>query len=161
MSYYAPFYRQQGYYYPTQQNAFEGQNISSTAIPQFQNQYQQQPQADMVWVLNETEAMAYPVAPNTTVTLWDKSSPVTYIKSANAQGVPSIRILDYKERINAEPSKTLSDELSNLDDKFVKKEDIIDLRGKIEGLQNELESLKEKTKAKVAKISSKDQPKEE
>ena len=53
---------------------------------------------EMIWVLNENEATSYPVAPNNSVVLWDKSNPTVYVKSANAQGVPSIRILDFVER---------------------------------------------------------------
>lgn len=63
-----------------------------------------QPQAapaqynDMIWVLGEVEATSYPVAPNSTVTLWDKNQPTIYVKSVNIQGVPSTRILDFTER---------------------------------------------------------------
>ena len=56
------------------------------------------PYNDMIWVLGEVEATSYPVAPNSTVTLWDKNQPTIYVKSVNIQGVPSMRVLDFTER---------------------------------------------------------------
>ena len=96
---YAPFYR------PTFFNPMQQMPMNEPAN-QFAPIYQQpiqngiQPQAgnDMIWVLNETEATSYPVAPNNTVTLWDKNSPTIYIKSVDVNGVPSMRILDFSER---------------------------------------------------------------
>ena len=91
-------------YYPYQPNYY-GANGS---VPDMLDRYKYQPMQpmqpmqmptnDMFWVLGEVEAMSYPVAPNNTVTLWDKNTPTIYIKSVNAQGVPSIRILDFTER---------------------------------------------------------------
>lgn len=49
------------------------------AIPDMLNQYKQRT-SDIIWVLNENEAMAYPVAPNNTVVLWDKNNPTIYVK---------------------------------------------------------------------------------
>lgn len=90
MPYYAPFNR------PIYQNEvspypYMGQPMGQPA-PQTQ-----QPNG-LLWVLGETEATSYPVAPNNTVILWDNNAPTVYIKSVNAQGVPSMRILDFTER---------------------------------------------------------------
>ena len=74
-----------------------------------QNQFQpmQQPQQvtqaqpaapSIVWVQAEAEAMAYPVAPNNAVTLWDSNSPVVYLKQADASGKPTMKIYDLVER---------------------------------------------------------------
>ena len=111
MAYYAPFYRPT-YYEPVQQNPMGqfnqqfqqnmGQPMQNAQIPM-----QGQPTNDSLWVLNENEATSYPVAPNNTVTLWDKNLPTIYSKSVNAQGVPSMRILDFTER-TAMPNKTPS-----------------------------------------------------
>ena len=91
---YAPFYRC-GYFNPmqtqTMQNMAENQG-------QFLPQYQQpisQPTNDMIWVLGQTEAESYPVAPNNSVVLWDKNNPTIYVKSVNANGIPSMRTLDF------------------------------------------------------------------
>lgn len=52
----------------------------------------------MIWVLGEAEARSYPVAANTTVVLWDKDTPTIFIKSADASGIPSLRVLEWKDR---------------------------------------------------------------
>ena len=65
-------------------------------------QYQQLPPQpggqSMVWVSGEAEAMAYLVAPNSAVALWDSSSPTIYLKQADASGKPSMKIYDLVER---------------------------------------------------------------
>ena len=110
--YYAPYYRPMNYYNPSipqeNQNMQNGQQFQQIPVQQPQQMpmptpIQQTPMAqptpmpsnDMLWVLNETEATSYPVAPNNSVTLWDKNKDTVYIKSVNMQGVPSMRILDY------------------------------------------------------------------
>ena len=111
MAYYAPFYRPT-YYDPVQQSQmgqYNPQYPQQMAQPMQNAQMpmQGQPTNDFLWVLNENEATSYPVAPNNTVTLWDKNLPTIYIKSVNAQGVPSMRILDFTER-SATASKSSS-----------------------------------------------------
>lgn len=126
-----PYYQQPNYY---------GNGAVPDMLGQQKMQYQQmptptpmQPTNDMLWVLGEVEAQSYPVAPNNTVILWDKNRPTIYIKSANAQGVPSIRILDFVERsINA--PKTPTDESFNIPDNFVTKDEFNALKGKLEDL---------------------------
>lgn len=133
MSYgnYAPFYRG-GYFNPMQTpimpNMADGQNQFTqpyqapiqTPNQPMQNMQQPiaQPVNDMLWVLNETEATSYPVAPNNSVTLWDKNQDTVYIKSVNMQGVPSMRILDYVER-TAETPKTPEKHVCNCSKEFV------------------------------------------
>lgn len=165
---YPNFY--QGGYYPQYQNG---------AVPdmlnQYKGQYQQMPMQqpmmqqpvqqmpmqmqptqmsganDMIWVLSEGEAQSYPVAPNNSVILWDKNSDVVYIKSVNAQNVPSFRVLDYKERTSDNAPKTPVEHKCNCGDNFVLKKDFQALESKFEALCNELDELKAKSKAKTAK----------
>lgn len=77
-------------YYP-QQNQY---------LQQLQNQPQQQQQTSsgIIWVQGEAGAKSYLVAPNTTVQLWDSENQVIYLKSADASGMPSMRIIDYTVR---------------------------------------------------------------
>ncbi len=101
---YAPFYRPN--YYPMQAdntNQF-GQPYQAPIQPPTPLPTQTQPTNDMLWVLNENEATSFPVAANNTVILWDKNLPTIYIKSVNASGVPSMRILDFKERVQTIPT---------------------------------------------------------
>lgn len=156
----------QGGYFPQYQNG---------AVPdmlnQYKGQYQQMPMVqqpipqmpmqptqmsganDMIWVLSEGEAQSYPVAPNNSVILWDKNSDVVYIKSVNAQNVPSFRVLDYKERTADNAPKTPVEHECKCGSKFVSKKDFEALQSEFDALRNELEELKAKPKAKTAKKS--------
>lgn len=79
-------------YYPQFQPAI------NTQIPQ-PNQPQMQAQnTNIIWVSGETGAKSYLVAPNTTVQLWDSEAQVIYLKSADASGMPSMKIIDYTIR---------------------------------------------------------------
>lgn len=52
----------------------------------------------IIWVSGEGGAKAYLVAPNTTVQLWDSEAQTIYLKSADASGMPSMKVLDYTIR---------------------------------------------------------------
>ena len=165
---YAPFYRG-GYFNPMQTPTMpQMAENQGQYVQQYQQQPIQQPTQqnaswnDMIWVLNENEAVSFPVAPNNSVTLWDKSKNTVYIKSVNMQGVPSIRILDFTER-NTEPSKSAEnspvEHKCTCGDKFATKEQINALQGKIDDLTAKYEELahpiveKPKTSSKKAKES--------
>ena len=61
-------------------------------------QNQQAGNSGLIWVQGEQAAKSYLVAPNTTVQLWDSEEKVIYLKSADASGMPSMKILDYTIR---------------------------------------------------------------
>lgn len=71
--------------------------------PQLQYQPQAQQASSLIWVQGEAGAKSYMVAPNTTVQLWDSEANVIYLKSADASGMPSMRVLDYTIRDNSAP----------------------------------------------------------
>ena len=75
-----PSVNQQGYSMPLQtaQNGIQNQGI--------------------IWVSGEAGAKAYLVAPNNTVQLWDSEAQTIYLKSADASGMPSMKVLDYTIR---------------------------------------------------------------
>lgn len=146
MAYYAPFYRPT-YYTPIQQDTMNQQFQQ----PILQNpQPQTLPTNDFLWVLNENEATSYPVAPNNTVTLWDKNLPTIYIKSVNAQGVPSMRILDFTERAqnNATTAQTGA-KLNNVE--FVKVDAFNALQTKLDDLAAIVDELKSNKSTKKSK----------
>ncbi len=154
MAYYAPFYRPT-YYDPVQQNPmgqFNQQFQPPMAQPMQNAQMpmQGQPTNDFLWVLNENEATSYPVAPNNTVTLWDKNLPTIYIKSVNAHGVPSMRILDFTERSAAAP-KTPSAPSFNSTNNFVTIDSFNTLKCDVEALRCKLDELSAKPVAKSKK----------
>ena len=69
-------------------------------IPQPTPQVQNNNQSGIIWVQGEAGAKSYLVAPNTTVQLWDSEKQVIYLKSADASGMPSMKVLDYTLRNN-------------------------------------------------------------
>ena len=155
MAYYAPFYRPT-YYDPVQQNPmgqFNQQYQQPMSQPIQQAPMQTQPANDFLWVLNENEATSYPVAPNNTVTLWDKNLPTIYIKSVNAQGVPSMRILDFTERAST-ANKTPSVPSFNSTNNFVTLDSFNALKGDVEALRGKLDELSTKPVAKSKKTEA-------
>lgn len=154
MAYYAPFYRPT-YYDQVQQNTMGQYN------PQYQQPMAQpmqnaqmpmtgQPTNDFLWVLNENEATSYPVAPNNTVTLWDKNLPTIYIKSVNAHGVPSMRVLDFVERTATNPTSPVGTAF-NSQNNFATIEQFNALKGDVEALRGKLDELNNKPVSKSKK----------
>ena len=155
MAYYAPFYRPT-YYDPVQQNQmgqFNQQFQQPMSQQMQQAPMQTQPTNDFLWVLNENEATSYPVAPNNTVTLWDKNLPTIYIKSVNAQGVPSMRILDFTERL-ANAHKTPSTATFDSPNNFVTIDSFNALKCDVEALRGKLDGLSTKPVAKTKKTEA-------
>lgn len=160
MAYYAPFYR------PT----YYDQMQPNPNMNQFNQQFQQpmtqpmqtaqmpmqgQPTNDFLWVLNENEATSYPVAPNNTVTLWDKNLPTIYIKSVNAQGVPSMRVLDFVERTAANPTPPAGATF-NSPNIFATIEQFNSLKSDVEALRGKFDELKPKNAQKTKKTEVED-----
>ena len=55
-------------------------------------------QQGIIWVQGEAAAKSYLIAPGSTVQLWDSEEKVIYLKSADASGLPSMKVLDYTIR---------------------------------------------------------------
>lgn len=80
------------------------QNYQQNNVPAQNNA----PQAsNLIWVQGEAGAKSYLVAPNTTVQLWDSETQTIYLKSADASGMPSMKILDYTIR-DSQPTQVQS-----------------------------------------------------
>lgn len=91
MAYYYPPY---GYYTPYN----NGQQVNqSNNQPTQNNAYN-----GIIWVTGEVGARGYPVAPGQTLQLWDSEAQVIYLKSADASGMPTMKILDYEVRDTGE-----------------------------------------------------------
>ena len=121
--------------------------------PQFYPQYQQpqyqqqaqtpQPQPNvpqqsnpMIWVQGEAGAKSYLLAPNTTAPLWDSEAQTIYIKSTDASGMPSMKILDYTIRDNAVHSTN-----KIIDADYVTKDELSEFKTQIiEMVKKELEA---------------------
>ncbi len=101
MSYPYYGYQQPQYYQPPmadQLSQLRQQQYIPQQMPQAQPQQAQAGGQSMVWVSGEAEAMAYLVAPNSAVALWDSTAPVIYLKQADASGKPSLKVYDLVER---------------------------------------------------------------
>lgn len=163
MAYNQPYYN--GGYYPQYQNG---------AVPdmlgQYKGQYQQpiqhmqnipaqnmqmpippisqKPTNELIWVQGLEGAKGFLVAPNNTVVLWDTENPVIYVKSADASGIPSMRVLDFTER-NTDTSKSAqnsrTEHICTCGDKFATKEKIVEIEAKISELEGKYEAMAEKS----------------
>lgn len=93
----------------------------------------QQQNGSMVWVQGEAGAKSYLLTPNTTLPLWDSEAQVIYLKSSDASGMPSMKVLDYTVRENSNTPHTAP--LNNKDEYVTKEE--------FEALREELKTMKE------------------
>ena len=153
--YYAPyqypnFYVQNDPYKPQTQQPVQTTNQQA----QMQNTANFPPKNDMLWVLNKNEADSYPVAPNCSVVLWDKNAPTIYVKSMSANGVPSMRTLDFKERVENAQNQSVINE-KDLDCKFVTVEQFEDLRADFNALKAEYDKLIQYQSTEQTKIEEK------
>ena len=93
--------------YPATYQPMYQQSVPAAGM-NYGNQPQQGQQGGIIWVQGEAAAKSYLVAPGSTVQLWDSEEKVIYLKSADASGMPSIKILDYtirgEENAKAEPA---------------------------------------------------------
>lgn len=120
------------YQYPMQQQ-----------IPQPQFNYNNNNPSNLTWVTGEAGAKSYLVAPNSTATLWDSEAQTIYLKSADASGMPSMKILDYTIRDNGSnmPNRPLVEKESSNSTEYVLKSDFDALRVELEGLKEELKHV--------------------
>lgn len=100
-------------------------------------QNQQQMNTGIIWIQGEAGAKSYLVAPNTTVPLWDSESQTIYLKSADASGMPSMKVLDYTIRGGSAPSTAVS----TPEIPYATKDSVEALQGEIDNLRAEIERL--------------------
>ena len=126
--------------------------------PQYQqSQYQQQAQTPqpqlsipqqsnpMIWVQGETGAKSYLLTPNTTLPLWDSERQTIYLKSTDTSGMPSMKILDYTIREQAQPqSVPVVSEQTQPKADYVTHQELKDFEAKI---THKIDEIKEETGA--------------
>lgn len=126
-----PMTYQPMYYQQPQQPVVQQQ---TPVVPQPQNN-------GIIWVQGEAGAKSYLVAPNNTVQLWDSETQTIYLKSADASGMPSMKILDYKIR-NAEQSQ-VSPQINNVNENYVTLTEFNGIKAELSRIKDELSRLKE------------------
>lgn len=121
------------YSYPTYPYSPQTYNYSPQAYTPPQTQ-PTTPSNSIIWVQGEAGAKSYLVAPNSTVTLWDTESETIYVKSADASGMPNMKVLDYKIRGNAVETASIpmQNGFATKDDLNALREDLNALKAKIE-----------------------------
>lgn len=127
-------------YFPTNYQPIYPQQNYSVQVPA---NTQPSTQSSLIWVSGETGAKAYMVAPNQTVVLWDSESQSIYLKSADASGMPSIKVLDYTIRDNT-PQKA---EIQPVGD-FATKDDVVALQKEINALKAKFSDRPERKESK-------------
>lgn len=105
--------------------------------PQTYPYYQQPNNNGLTWVSGIESAKAWYIAPNTTVALWDSESQTIYIKSADASGMPSMKILDYALREPTSPVERVSDAKAD----YLTRDDLNALYEQISDLRDEIDNL--------------------
>lgn len=117
-------------------NGFYSSPYQPYTQPTYQPQMpQNQANNAMIWVQGLSGAKSYLVAPNTTVVLFDSESQTIYLKSADATGLPSMRILDYTIRDQKAPNSV-----------FDKPVDTYATKSEMDALRAELEQIKARLK---------------
>lgn len=109
------------------------QPMFPAAQPPVMQTQQQTPQNGLIWVQGEQAAKSYLVAPNTTVQLWDSEEKVIYLKSADASGMPSMKVLDYTIRGDANTVQAPAAEFATKDDLRALEDKIRDIREEMAG----------------------------
>lgn len=115
-------------------------NIYPASYPMYQPQQQPiyqpqaQPQGGLNWVSGETGAKSFQVAPNTTVTLWDSESQTIYLKSADASGMPTMKILDYTIREQSQQNQNMPTLMQDSSRDYVTREDLAEFEERLKKL---------------------------
>lgn len=131
---YQPMYQPQSYT-PMQVGQ---QNVAPVQQPVQQN-------SSIIWVSGEAGAKAYLVAPNNTVQLWDSESQRIFLKSADASGMPSMKILEYT--IQEQPKNGSNTPVMSSDDKsvtYATKDEIRAVSEQITALRDRVDNLTKK-----------------
>lgn len=119
--------------------------------PQYQPMMQQQApaspspaQQNIIWVQGEAAARGYLMAPNTTLPLWDSESNTIFLKTTDAAGMPSMKVLDYTVRDTAPANAHVaaSPTHGNNSPAYATKADLDALAGQIDALRTQMDNMK-------------------
>lgn len=120
--------------------------------PQYQPVMQQQtptqaptaPQNNVIWVQGEAAARGYLMAPNTTLPLWDSESNTIFLKTTDAAGMPSMKVLDYtiRDTTPANAPVAASAAPGNNSPAYATKADVDALTARIDALSAEVNGRK-------------------
>lgn len=107
---------------------------------QYQQPQQQNVNQGILWVQGEAGAKSYLVAPNTSVLLMDSENSQFFIKTTDNAGMPTLRTFEYREVTAGTAPEAQKQPETNLDNKYVTRQEYDDLRSKYEELYGMLET---------------------
>ena len=114
----------------------------ATYQPVYQIPQTQQTQSNgIIWVQGEAGAKSYLVAPNTTVQLWDSESQTIFLKSADASGMPSMKVLDYTIRDSKNSTNSAVVASNDILSSYATKDEIKAVTDQISSLRKRLDKL--------------------
>lgn len=122
---------------PPMQQPMMGQPMQGAQMQQPTMTQTQPVNNSMIWVQGEAGAKSFLVANGNTVPLWDSENQTVYIKTVDASGMPSMRILDYTERTNAKPTQPVAQTID-----YVTRDEWTALTSRADALAQEIETLK-------------------
>lgn len=116
--------------------------MQTQQMPGMQPQMQQPQTAQngINWVQGEAAAKSFPVAPGAIVTLWDSEQPTIYVKSADNTGMPTMKILDYSERLQA--ARMPQNAANAVPQDYVTREEFAALAARVEEYENKKQGKK-------------------
>ena len=118
----------------TYQPLYQPPQYQAPAQPQYQAPQQSSGSGvSIVQIQGEATAKSYMVAPNSTVQLWDTDASTIYIKSADASGMPTMKILDYTVRGEAPAQTAPPVQYATKDDLNALADKVRDLRDEVSG----------------------------
>lgn len=109
--------------------------------PQLNNYQSSQNGSGIIWVQGIESAKAYQIAPGVTLPLWDSDAQVIYLKSCDASGMPSMKVIDYT--IRTEPARKAQNAISGGFGTTPTMQDLNALQGQIDTLRQQIESMRE------------------
>lgn len=102
-----------------------------------------------IYVQGEAAAKSYLVAPNASVVLWDSERPIFYEKSADMNGMPTLKRFRYID----DGTETPQESVSEVKVDYVTREDLQAVYGQISDLRTELEGLSIRRPSKKKEVT--------
>lgn len=116
-------------------------------IGQMYPQYQQQ--SGILWVQGETGAKSYLVAPGNSVLLMDSEAQRFYLKTADAAGMPSMKVYEYTEVTGENTAQTANTSPEGLEKMYVTRKEYAELEQRYDELLERIEKAFGSTKRKA------------
>lgn len=129
---------------------------------QYYPQYSQQQfnsyqgSSNIIWVQGLEAAKAYQIAPGVTLPLWDSDAQVIYLKSCDASGMPSMKIIDYT--IRTEPVRKAQNALSPTNSTVVTQQDLDALQNQIDALKQQIDMMGVSNESSLQRDAVKSKP---